>query len=167
VSVPFVDYGQLSQMSGSEDLFGRAPDNVVILYWKTRPQFGHWTALIRDPAKKTIEHFDPLGFPLDLLLTKLPQAFRRSVGQDSPWLSMLLRHAASPEGGGWTILNNAIKFQELQNKDANSCGRWTGLRIAYHQKGMCLAAFQLLFDPSKKSAMTNDRWSSTLSMFVK
>src|SRR5580698_6185720 len=69
VSVPFVDYGQLSQMSGSEDLFGRAPDNVVILYWKTRPQFGHWTALIRDPAKKTIEHFDPLGFPLDLLLT--------------------------------------------------------------------------------------------------
>jgi hypothetical protein len=164
VSVPFLDYGQLSRFADLDAMFANAPDDVVVLYWRTRPKFGHWTCVIRSPQAKVVECFDPLGFPVDALLTRLPEELRKATNQNTPWLSLLLRKAVREQG--YRVANNTLALQKIEDKEANSCGRWVGLRIAFHQRGMSLPVFQKLMQ-HPTIAMTADRASTMLSMFAR
>lgn len=166
VTVPIVDYSKLGQLSDISQVFG--PQGMAILYWRTRPKFGHWTCLLtyKRAGRRVVEHFDPLGMRVDELLTHLSPEFRRASGQDTPHLSLLLRRA---QDGGAEILNSGSRLQNVRDADTNSCGRWVGLRLCFHQKGVTLAEFQACFGAGRASgaAMTPDKWAAALTAFVR
>lgn len=127
-------YNELKKYNTLDELLH--PHGAVFLLYETRPDFGHWVAVIKR-NNDTIEFFDPYGIFPDEELQWTNTHTRKMLGQDVPYLTSLLYHSPYPN-----LEYNEHKFQKLKD-DVNTCGRWSALRIA--TKEMSLEQFKKLF----------------------
>ena len=70
------------------------------------------------------------------------------------------------------VLNSGSRLQNVRDTDTNSCGRWVGLRLCFHQKGVSLGDFQSCFGggpggSASRGGMTPDKWAAALTAFVR
>lgn len=156
VDVPLVSYKDLPRHSTIDAVLG--PQACCFLYWQTHSDFGHWTCLMKQGD--TVEYFDPLGTKggVDSLLEAMTPEWRQKSGQSGPFLSHLLHES------GHKVVVNRFPFQK-NAKDINSCGRWSGMRLAAHFKKINLPTFTSLL--SKKISLNPDEIIALVTMFVK
>lgn len=124
--VNILTYTQLASMTSLQDVVGQF-DCACILYM-TRQNFGHWTALIKNPGGKqgTYEIFDSLGIPPDEELKSISDSFRVESNQQRPHLSWLVSNDMK-SGRVKDVYYNKCKLQ-ARSADVNTCGRWVAYR---------------------------------------
>jgi hypothetical protein len=132
--VKVVPYHELVNVNSIEELI--APFDAVILLYETRLNFGHYTALLKDPDGN-LEFFDSYGFAPD-------QELHYAKYDNTPYLTNLI--AKYKQKGGKLVYNN-YQFQAWV-KDVNTCGRWTSTRVRLAKK-YNLQQFQTLFQNIK------------------
>ena len=121
--------------------------NCCIILYQTRPDFGHWVALIRHPD--SIEHFDSYGFSIDQELSVTnPMGFK-------PMLSQMIL-----DSGVKKIICNRKRLQRM-GPSINTCGRWAIIRCL--MKDVPLARFTSLFH---NQSLDPDFYVTALTMFV-
>ena len=96
--------------------------SVVILY-KSKPDYGHWTALLRTP--EGIEFFDSYGQTVDEAKNRIDSKFLKKTNQYRNILAELLYIASI---SGIPIHYNEHQFQE-RSKSIATCGKHVVLRI--------------------------------------
>lgn len=143
-----VTYSELKNYKTLDELL--YPYGAVFLLYETRPNFGHWTAIIR-LDENTVEFFDPYGTELDGQLKNIDKDFRKETDQDYPYLTKLF--IESP----YNLTESEKKFQKLA-PGINTCGRWTALRIVF--RDLPLKKFAKIFDNSN-----SDELATYLTLF--
>jgi hypothetical protein len=156
VDVPLISYKDLPDYDTIDAVLG--PQGCCFLYIQTKPSFGHWVCILRQGD--TVEFFDPLGTKggVDSLLEQMNPEWRQKSGQSGPFLSHLLHES------GHKVVVNRIPLQK-NAEDINSCGRWSGMRIAAHLKKLNLKTFQAIF--SKRNSLDPDEAIALATMFAK
>ena len=121
--VSIIDYSEFKNIDKIEDIFKKS-NNVVVLYrWSLR--IGHWVALIRH-SNYLIEFFDSFGSKPDGPLLHWSPALRQEIlGQDKPYMNILLYKWMS-QNRRHKLLYNEYTFQ---SKSFSTCGRWVVFRI--------------------------------------
>ncbi len=112
-------YPDIHKYRSLDEIFG-GENNAVILY-ESRPQYGHWTAILK-PNKDEVEFFNSYGTMPDESLDKIPKEFRNESDQNFPYLTQLL--VDSP----YNISYNQYKLQK-KSGDVLTCGRHVINRI--------------------------------------
>src|ERR1700677_3896171 len=86
-------YEDLGDYASLDEAFGRV--GAIALLYETSKQFGHWTAVIKEPGdqKGIVEVFCPYGYPVDSQLKMVPKYFRKMSGQDFPILSLMINRS--------------------------------------------------------------------------
>lgn len=107
-------YGQLSNFEDINNAF--YPYNIMFILYETRRNFGHWCVLCKDAYN--IYFFDPYGIVPDdqLNFTDINIRFERNM--ILPHLTYLLYKS------GKTIHFNPYAFQNINNDNIATCGRW-------------------------------------------
>lgn len=144
--VKVVPYHELGGFDSIEQLL-QPYGAVIILYETTRADFGHYTALYYNNTNE-LEFFDSYGFKPD---AELPYAQFDKV----PYLTQLLAKYNKPYD------YNKVRLQEWE-KDVNTCGRWTSLRVRT-RKLYSLAEFQKLFQSNR---YYNGDWYATALTYL-
>ena len=96
--------------------------SVVILY-KSKPDFGHWTALLKTP--EGIEYFDSYGNPIEGAKERIDSRFLKQTNQYENILAELLYDAML---SGIPIHYNQYKLQK-RSKKISTCGKHVVVRI--------------------------------------
>jgi len=114
-------YADLADYDTIEELLPAEKSHVFLLY-QHRPNDGHFVCVMR--YAKTIEFFCSYGSKIDAPLkwTSLPE--RVALGEGKPYLSMLLRKAASK----FKAIHNPVAFQSKREGVA-TCGAYCVVRI--------------------------------------
>lgn len=114
-------YADLADYDTIEELLPAEKSHVFLLY-QHRPNDGHFVCVMR--YAKTIEFFCSYGSKIDAPLkwTSLPE--RVALGEGKPYLSMLLRKAASK----FKAIHNPVAFQSKKDGVA-TCGAYCVVRI--------------------------------------
>jgi hypothetical protein len=114
-------YADLADYDTIEELLPAEKSHVFLLY-QHRPNDGHFVCIMR--YAKTIEFFCSYGSKIDAPLkwTSLPE--RVALGEGKPYLSMLLRKAASK----FKAIHNPVAFQSKKEGVA-TCGAYCVVRI--------------------------------------
>ena len=134
-----IKYPELHSMKSIDDAFDNH-GRCMMLYLTTDDSTGHWTCLIKDDAKKTIEFFDPYGgIPPDGERKWLPKAKQIELGQDKPVLTEMIK------GAGYKIITNPYHFQK-EGGDINTCGRHCCARLLFAP--LPLKAYKAMIDDS-------------------
>lgn len=118
--VKIIEYKQLKNVSDLES-FMQVP--FLFLLYEHKPNFGHWTCIIKNDIQYTFEFFDSYGTKPDLQLLDLPIRLRNSLGQESPELASLLFDSNRK------IIYNSNKLQS-ENQKIQTCGKWCILRCS-------------------------------------
>ncbi len=122
--VKIIPYEVIHTYDDIDDLL--APYDKVVILYKTRDDYGHWTCLFR--YGNMIEFFDPYGLMIDdQLKYNKSRKFKIENAQDHFYLTRLL--AVAPE----TISYNHYKFQKFA-VNITTCGRWCLLRLQNNDK---------------------------------
>lgn len=130
--VNIIDYSDFKSMNDINEAFEKS-HNVVILY-RWEPDSGHWCALIKH-SENLIEFFDSFGGVPDHARRWNIQMRQASLGQDKPYLIMLLVKWMNEDKQHKLEYNHHI----FQMKKYNTCGKWVCLRIWHND--MTLAQF--------------------------
>ncbi len=130
-------YRSIDQILGGEN-------NAVILY-ESKPQYGHWTAILK-PRGDLLEFFNSYGGYPDTSLSHIDKAFREESNQDFPYLSQLL--IDSP----YNLSYNEHKLQKHAD-DVLTCGRHVIFRI--RNSHLPLSDYKRLLDELKKKYHTD------------
>ena len=117
-----ITYPELSRFSHIDQVLGR--HGACVILYLTKQNYGHWCCMFRKYRKpKTIIFFDSYGTIPDDELLEIPAHMNKKLGQNRAFLSQLLLDS------GYDVEYNDKKLQKFA-KDVNTCGRWTGFRLA-------------------------------------
>lgn len=117
-----IKYSELKNYNNIEELLKKPLDYVIILY-EQKINSGHWVLLSR--YDNTIEFFSSYGNFIDECLNWNTQDINNILGQDKPYLSILLNKVKDK----YDIIYNSFDFQNKNNLDISTCGRWVILRV--------------------------------------
>jgi hypothetical protein len=116
-----IKYSELKKYNNIDELLKKPLDYVIILY-EQKINSGHWVLLSR--YDNTIEFFSSYGNFIDECLNWNTQEINNILGQDKPYLSILLNKVKNQ----YDIIYNSFDFQS-SNLDISTCGRWVVLRV--------------------------------------
>lgn len=114
-----ISYDKLKGYNYIEDLLPN-PDSYCFLLYTSSVNSGHWTLLSR--MGDEIEYFDPYGGNPDAPLHWINAEKRRQLGEDTPFLSLLLDGTKKP------VVYNPFDYQSKQEEVA-TCGRHCCFRL--------------------------------------
>lgn len=123
------------------------PYDVVFILYESKPRWGHWTLLFKRD-EKNVEFFDSYSTIIDDGLDYIDEFFRKKSNQDYPYLTRLLYN--SP----YNIHYNQYKYQDEEDKNDNTCGRWVLARWLY--RDLTLKQFSKLFQNKNGTKMVID-----------
>lgn len=124
-----------------------SPYNCCIILYQTKPNYGHWVAILRHG--KNIEHFDPYGYSID------EELINNNPMNLPPYLTQLILKSRVPY-----VKSNITQFQKSQS-GVNTCGRWALIRCLMKHKS--LEDFTDLFHKLK---LEPDFYITALTMFI-
>lgn len=157
-----VSYPDIAKYRTLEELL--YPHDAVVILYLQKPDYGHWTLLMRQTApdgSSFLEWFDPYAWKLDSELDKIDPAFRRASNQDRPWLSMLIAQSQYAAPGG--LFYNKVRLQKMA-RGINTCGRWVALRCAL--RSWPLPYFLRMFGGKDSDFLATCMTSSTILQSV-
>lgn len=160
--VRILKYPELASMKSLDEILG-GKSCACILYM-TKQNFGHWTALIKDPGAQvgTFEVFDSYGIIPDGELKYISEEFKESSNQSRQHLSHIIASDMS-SGRVKEVFYNKYPLQSMSSSAGiNTCGRWSGMRCLL--KRFSIEEFCLLFIDQK---LTPDEWITTLTLINK
>lgn len=145
--VEIMSYRQVMECESLDEVLG--DNGACIFLYETKPQYGHWCALI-GMGNGMVEFFDPYGQPPDSQLKYVP----KSMGCE-PVLQDLCDAANA------TLVWNKHRLQsEASNK--STCGRWCSVRVA--MRYMTSEQFAKFFLNQK---LPPDSYVTLLTLFVR
>lgn len=117
-----VKYSDLKNYTDITQLLPR-PKTFFYLLYERSPNVGHWTLVSRykDNGVDTIEFFCSYGSKIDEPLTWTPIGMRVQLGEDKPYLSMLL------DKSKFRTIYNPVQYQSKKSNIA-TCGAYATLR---------------------------------------
>jgi hypothetical protein len=137
-------YSELGDVNDIFDIL--KPYGACIILYETKPNYGHWTALMSnkvkgtaDKEKRVLEYFDSYGMPMDDAIERNIDNIRSILPEK--WLSRLVKQAADQGKIDGLIWNN--KRLQAFKPGVATCGRWCALRVA--MRWMPLSKFQEKF----------------------
>ena len=115
-------YSELKNYHDITQLLPR-PKTFFFLLYERSPNVGHWVLLsrYRDNGIDTIEFFCSYGSKIDEPLTWTPIGIRQQLGEDKPYLSMLL------DKSKFRTIYNPVQYQSKKSNIA-TCGAYGTLR---------------------------------------
>lgn len=116
------------------------PFGACFLLFETKPNFGHWCALIK--YGDIVEFFDSYSSYPDDTLDFIPEDFKNESNQNYPYLTALLYH--SP----YKIEFNDKQYQSRKG-NISTCGRHAACRIMF--KHLSLKKYNKLINDVKKA----------------
>ena len=134
-----VGYPDLVNYKTLDELLG--PHRAAFILYEWEPDFGHWISIFR--RGNSVEFFDPFGLKPDEHIKTMPKNQRVYTQQEYPYLTKLL--IDSP-------YDISYNHHKLQNKNANTCGRWAALRLIF--KDFTLEQFNKLMSPPSEDLVT-------------
>jgi len=143
--VRIIRYPELANMHSVEEILGGT--SCACILYMTKANFGHWTALIKDPGAQqgSIEIFDPYGMKPDEELKYIPDEFKQKSNQERQHLSYIAADDLK-KGKIKEIFYNKYPLQsEIEN--TNTCGRWCAIRCLL--KRLSIQEFVPLFIDQK------------------
>ena len=119
-----VKYSELSQFTDIDQLLPNQLDFCIVLY-EDSIDHGHWVGLSKYDGR--YEHFDSYGLQPDKELAWISIQKRRSLHEDEPYLSNLLKHEQ--------YAYNNVRYQQ-SDVGVNTCGYHVVHRLyrLLHQK---------------------------------
>lgn len=127
-------YRDLAKFSTLDEALGE--HGAIFLLYESRPDFGHWTLVMRRTPEE-VEFFDSYGIFPDEELNWVGAEENKQLGQSYPYLSKLLHDSPYPK-----LEYNDHKFQKMSD-DVSSCGRWAALRLIL--RDLTINEFKRLF----------------------
>lgn len=112
-----------SKIESSSNLNLPFCDNTCIMLYKSTPNFGHWTALVKNETGYNF--LDSYGDVIDSQLSHIDPKFLIESGQDKKYLVNLLLGTDSD------IYYNNTKMQKLGDK-VSSCGLYCAVYLKYN-----------------------------------
>lgn len=150
-------YKALPQFNNIDQLL--EPYKNFIMLYMSRPNFGHWTCVLKHPDR--IEFFDPYGGKNtpDNELNMIKDDVKQITNQDYPYLSQLLYDS------GYPIEYNNYQFQE-HGQGINSCGRHCIVRCLF--KNLLLDEYyEMMNQLCKKFNMNYDQLVTYITTNIK
>jgi hypothetical protein len=117
-----IKYSELKKYNNIEELLKKPLDYVIILY-EQKINSGHWVLLSK--YDNIIEFFSSYGNYIDECLNWNTQEINDILGQNKPYLSILLNKVKDK----YDIIYNSFDFQNKNKLDISTCGRWVVLRV--------------------------------------
>lgn len=134
-------YEDLHKINNIDELFKDGNIAVSILY-QTQSNVGHWVALIKKGPQE-LYFFDSYGLKMDQELELASYNLRLHNDIATPHLTALINKS------NFKLTQNTHRYQQWI-EDVNTCGRWTSIRILYHN--LSDEQFKRLFSNLDKSA---------------
>lgn len=132
-NVKIVSHQELKNYKTIDELMPHKND-IVIIIWESKRNFGHWTILLKyiddHTHKPTIEYTDPYGFEINEPLKWIKEKRIDST----PYLTKLLQNAKNK----YDIIWNSKDFQK-ESKSISTCGRhciMRGLTNKYYNQSL-------------------------------
>jgi hypothetical protein len=120
-NVKIVSHQDFKNYKTIEELLPNNND-VVIVIWEAKPNYGHWTILSRyiceETKKPTIEYFDSYGYKINEPLKWINKKYIHTI-DNNPYLDNLLKNASKH----FDIVYSSKVFQEKNNENIATCGR--------------------------------------------
>jgi hypothetical protein len=150
----YIKYSELKNYQSITDLLPKNGSFFFLLY-EHKPNVGHWVLLTRYDNK--IENFDSYGLEPSKPLSWNRQETNQQLGQDKPYLSVLLRDSELP------VIVNRTQFQGKTNH-SSTCGAWDVLRqLSIKDGNSSLPEFtSKINEYKKKFGLTGDEIVSNL-----
>jgi hypothetical protein len=117
-NVPIISYSKFGEIADIMAEFKKNP--VIVFLYETSINRGHWVAL--HYLDNAIYFFDSYGDPIDSQLLYNTNSENYDLGQNRPYLSMLLNKTPCD------VWYNDIKYQ-AEGGSINTCGRWSILYL--------------------------------------
>lgn len=119
-----IKYSELSKYNDITQLLPK-PKTFFFLLYEREPNVGHWVLVCRykDNGIDTIEFFCSYGSKIDGPLTWTPIGVRVQLGEDKPYLSMLL------DKSPFRVVYNPVQYQSKKSQIA-TCGAYNVLRAS-------------------------------------
>lgn len=134
-------YEDLHKINHIDELFKDGNIAVTLLYQTQSSNVGHWVALIKKGPTE-LYFFDSYGLKIDQELELASYNLQLHNGVATPHLTALINKS------NYRLTQNTHRYQRFF-KDVNSCGRWTSIRILYHN--LSDEQFKRLFSNLDKS----------------
>lgn len=151
-------YSELSKYNDITQLLPK-PKSFFFLLYERQPNVGHWVLVSRyiDNGIDTIEFFCSYGSKIDEPLSWIPIGMRKILGEDKPYLSMLL------DKSPFRVIYNPVQFQAKRSK-ISTCGAYNVLRASELKKhDTTLEEFnEMLEEVKKATGLTYDEIVSNL-----
>lgn len=153
-----IKYSELSKYNDITQLLPKNKSFFFLLY-EREPNVGHWVLVCRykDNGIDTIEFFCSYGSKIDGPLTWTPIGIRVQLGEDKPYLSMLL------DKSPFRVVYNSVQYQSKKSQIA-TCGAYNVLRASELQKhDTTLEEFtEMLEEVKKATGLSYDELVSNL-----
>lgn len=122
-----IRYPELSNYNNITDLLPY-PKSYVIIHMPLENELsGHWISILR-PSKKNIEYFCSYGSRPDKQISWIKENLREDLDMKFPHVSKLLNNAIDD---GFKVSFNNNKYQNINDLDIATCGRWIVKRILF------------------------------------
>jgi hypothetical protein len=153
-----IPYDELKNYKTIEELLPNPKDYAIILYLLESPTSGHWTCILRDDKRGTIEHFDSYRVYPDKELNWIDCKTRKELGVNCPYLSKLYDKTKKK------VVYNNVKYQS-DNSQIQTCGRHCVWRIInFLENNMDLKKYANLMKRLKKNMNLN--YDEIVSYFI-
>lgn len=141
--------GDLYKYNDINDILKYNPDFVIILFRNSKNE-GHWILLSK--YNNNIEYFDSYGYPISHPINWLKNENERDELKEYDYLNDLLNKS------GYNIIVNKYPFQDRNNLNIATCGRWVLLRaLTIIYKKLSLKNFtKIIKDIKNKSKLSYD-----------
>ena len=122
-TVKIIEFNLLDDYKNMKELLPKKIDYCIILYGIKAITDGHWVALFK--RDNIISFFDSYGLKPEGALKWISKAANESMDQDGNLLINLLNTHKGP------IFYNNYSYQNNQNFNIATCGRWSVCFIQY------------------------------------
>lgn len=116
-----VIYKDLLNYNSILEVFGNK-NSIVLLFPVESNNVGHYIALLKNDAKKTITHFDSYGINASQEI-----GYTSNIYVKRRLLNILY---ANIQRQGWTVTFNTFKLQQF-GSNISTCGRWCCSRVLF------------------------------------
>lgn len=148
-----IKYSDLSNYSSLVDLFNKKKKDYRIMLIETKPNVGHWVAILKDGD--TYEYFDSYGSNPTAHLKTISSYIKKMLGMKPNDINSLLSKVKHT--------HNKIKMQKMED-GVNTCGRHVIMRIKDFMNGGNLVDYQhKIILGAKKQGMTPDEYIVSLT----
>ena len=142
------------ELNNHEDIIPLLDKGSLVILYRSKPNFGHWTALVKTP--EGIEYFDPYGEMIEEAKRNVNRDFLRQTNQQRNRLAELLFRASR----NVPIHYNDHKLQK-RSKTISTCGKHVIVRIMHRY--MTIDEYNKeLRDVSEELNMTPDEVVNTI-----